>query len=94
MTWGVPWSGSQVDSSDRAGEDVGDEYLGVSALIVDCQVPGAVQQFGVCQSFDDLAVGIEDLQCPLADRRAADVWRVADDNEAGFQHPKRGVQTQ
>jgi hypothetical protein len=84
-----------VHTCYSAAQSVADEYLGLRSLVVDGQVPGAVQQLRIIERGYQRAVTIEELERSLSWRRDA-AWvahgQVPHYDEAPSQNAKRGVQ--
>ena len=58
---------TQINAGDGARESVGDEDLGMVAVIADGEIPGPVEEFGAGENLHHVAVTIDDGQRALAD---------------------------
>src|SRR5262249_516257 len=89
---------AQIDSGHRSAVDIGDEYLGPAAEVVDRQAPGAVEQGGIRQRGQDVTTSIEDQEGTVTGRDQVAIavqgrGRVSHEHKATSQDPESGVQT-
>ena len=61
-TMGMPaWGNLKVNfARHRAAQNIGDEHLGMIALVVHRQIPGVIKKVVVGERFHHIAIGIED----------------------------------
>ena len=73
-------------------QNVGDEHLDRTALVVDCQIPGAIQQGIVAQSADEIAGTVKDQQGTLLDgaKGAIGGRNIAHQHKTSLQHTQSG----
>src|SRR5258707_9376315 len=83
----------EIEARHRAAQHVRHEHLCLTAVVVDRQIPWAVEKDAVIQDLDQLAVAIDDLQRTQRYRIYSAVRRghVADKDKPSLQYTERRV---
>jgi len=81
----------EIKARNSAAQHVRHKHLGLSAVIIDRQIPGAVEKGTVKQGVEQLAVAIDDLQRTLRYRLYCAVRRghIADEDKPPLQNAER-----